>query len=225
MVKDLDDYFEKGILFPAFEALMNFEIWNNIADEFDFFETCDDSTKRLYSFIQESAITNIILSISKMLDNEKNHPTRCIDGFFKLLMDRNNSLSVIEDYNTIQLLEEYGFPKNVIESIKIENFKNFNEQFASFYTNKMKVDNIIYNKIKDIKILRDKIIVHNEVFPFKSINLDDVEPLLKFVFEIVSIYGIAYKSTGFYYSRSKVDAENAAFFIKENIEKLKLKVD
>ena len=222
-MKEIEEYFKQGLLFQFFQAKRNIIIWTKIANEVEFLNKQSKEIQELYSFLQFSATTNFVLHTVKIFDNpSKRYQTRCILSFFELIKDKVKDLpKIIEKQNTKSLLIEYKVSNKLIDSINSLDSSLFPLEFYNYFLNKYKLQ-CIQEKINDLKYTRDKVVAHNEVLEkYSGIELEIVEFLLRFVIEIISIFGQAYYSTGYDQSRLTIDAETAAYFITNNIDSLK----
>ncbi len=224
-MKELENYFTKGILDNAFQAERNLIIWKKIADEVDFLNRQSKEIQQLYSFIQLAASTNIVLYTAKLFDKPKNNPTRCILSFLELIKSKSKNLpKIVETTGTIKILKDYKSPKDLINSVEYSDTSLFPLQFYNYY--KTKYDSSeIKEKISNLKDTRDKMVAHSEVLNKQlDLELQNIEDLLSFALEIISIFGMAYYSTIYgnrEYSFLTRDADRGAYFIEDNINSLK----
>ena len=218
---EIKNYFEKGVLFETFLSKINLIIWRKILDEAVFLNTQTKETKQLYSYIQQSATVNFILHATKLFDKPNHrHPTRCISSFLKLVKDKAALFpNIVETTTTIKLLNEFNAPEELINSVNSENPTLFPLSFYNYY--KTKYDSTdIQNKINNLKETRDKKIAHNEFLKEPTdLNPKSLEDLLDFAIEIISIFRHAYYNGSIV--RINNDAERSAFFITDNINRLK----
>lgn len=226
MTEQLNDYFQKGLVFEAFQAERNILIWQHVANETDFLKTKDQPVQKLYSFIQQSAQTNFILCLGKLYDNpSKNYPTRCILSFLKMLQESSlEAVSIIETIGTKNVLVQFDCPMELIDSVDNLDFGLFPKLFATVYLARY-TDTELQKDIQILRAMRDKGVAHNEVFGDLYFPFESATRLLAFVAEIITIFGIAYHSTIWRiaeFSFLKKNAERDSFFVKSNIDGLKL---
>jgi hypothetical protein len=225
MTESINEFFQQGLVLQAFQAERNILIWQHIGDERAFLELQEKDIKDLYSFVQQSAQTNFILSLGKLFDNpDKRHPTRCILSFLKLLeADSINGIKIIETTNTIKLLKEFDSPENLISAVTDSDTSLFPKLFASHY-NHYYNDTSLQNDIKTLRLMRNKVEAHNEATTSLYFEFETATRLLDFAIELIAIFGMAYHSTIWKtdkFSFIKANAERNAFFVKSNIEALK----
>lgn len=225
MTESINDFFQQGLVVQAFQAERNIFIWKYVGDEKNFLELQENDIKDLYSYVQQSAQTNFILSLGKLFDNpDKKHPTRCILSFLKLLETESiHGIEIIETTNTIKLLHEYNSPENLISAVIDTDKSIFPKLFASHYIHRY-AETSLQNDIKNLKLMRNKVEAHNEITASLYFEFDTATRLLDFAIELIAIFGMAYHSTIWKtdkFSFIKANAERNAFFIKSNIEALK----
>jgi hypothetical protein len=228
MTEKINDFFNKGIVFECFQAERNILIWKYVADEVEFLKKQDHHIQSMYSFIQFSAQMNFILSLAKIFDNpSKKYPTRCILSFLDIIDENSQSaVEIIETTNTIRLLKENNCSLALINSVLSEDKSLFVKLFSNEYKERFK-DLNLQNDISQLKILRDKVVAHNEDVGELSLPFDVTQRLIDFTSEIISIFGMAYHSSVWQtenISFIKINAERNAYFIKNNIDILKIKV-
>lgn len=225
MTDCINDIFQQGLILQAFQAEKNILIWQYIGDSKVFLESQEKNIKQLFSFIQQSAQTNFILSLGKLFDKPNNkYPTRCILSFLKMLDTQSlERIEIIETTNTIKLLKEFNCPEQLIFSVTANDKSLFPKLFASHF-NQRYTGILLQEDIKTLKVMRDKVEAHNEATPSLYFDFDTAMRLLDFATEVITIFGMAYHSTiwktdKFSFIRS--NAKRNAFFVKANIEALK----
>lgn len=132
------EIFNSGLLIEVFQATRNILIWQHIGDEIDFLKSQKHYTKSLYSFVQQSAQTNFILSLGKLYDKPTNkYPTQCILYFMQQIkVDAHNAAEIIEKNITKKLLEEYNFPDSLIHAVNDPDKSIFPKLFSDYYLDK-----------------------------------------------------------------------------------------
>jgi hypothetical protein len=228
MTEKINDFFNKGLVVECFQAERNILIWKYIADEVEFLKKQDSYIQSMYSFIQFSAQMNFILSLGKIFDNpSKKYPTRCILSFLDIIEANSDSaVEIIETTNTIRLLKEYNCSQGLIDSVFSNDKSLFVKLFSNDYKERFK-DLSLQNDISALKLLRDKVVAHNEDIGELSLPFEVTQRLIDFTSEIISIFGMAYHSSVWKtenISFIKINAERNAYFIKNNIADLKIKV-
>ena len=218
---EIKNYFSKGILFQTFEAKRNIFIWKKIADEYNFLSRQNEEVVALYSFVQKSAWTNVVLHTAKIYDKpSKKYPTICILSFLELIKNKANAFpEIIETPSTIKTLKSFETSQTLIDAVKSLDLSSFPLEFYNYY--KAKYDSPdIQTKIDTLKFTRDKIIAHNEALQKESeTTFQIVSDLLVFAEEIISVFAMAYLDGTIY--RVELDAERNAYFITANINSLK----
>ncbi len=227
MTEEINDCFIKGLVFQTFIAERNILIWQYVGGEQIFLQQQKKYIKDLYSFTQQSAQINFILALAKVFDNpSKKYPTRCILSFLKLLQSNSSkAVQIIETSNTKRLLQENNCPDELINAVTSIDKSLFPKLLSQYYLEKYKGKNF-QNDVSILKLLRDKVVAHNEARDELNFNFDVAERLLNFAYEIISIYGMAYHNTIWKIENTsyvKKSAERDAEFIKSNIEALKKK--
>lgn len=227
MTESINDFFQQGLVLQAFQAERNILIWQYIDDESVFLESQERHIRDLYSFIQQSAQTNFILSLGKLFDKpDKNYPTRCILSFLKLLEDNSlNGVGIIETSSTIKLLKEFNSPENLISAVTNNDKSLFPKLFALHFKHRYS-DISLQKDIETLKLMRDKVEAHNEAISSSLyFEFETSRRLLDFATEIIAIFGMAYQSTIWKtdkFSFIKANAERNAFFVKANIEAIRV---
>lgn len=224
MTNEINDNYKKGLLEPTFQIERNLLIWQYITDDVLFLEKQDKSTKALYAFIQQSALVNSILYLGKLFDTKKKYLTRCIKSFLELLNKNNfTPVQIVEVTNTKRLLQDFNCPNELVLSLDSRDYSRFPNLFAQYFLDRLNEPNL-KDDIDKIKTIRDKYIAHNEVIKSQDIDMNVIKRLVEFTTELISIFGQAYHSTTWTtgkYSHLKASAETYAFFIKDNINRLK----
>ena len=223
MNNNINEYFEQGILAPAYQAERNILIWQHIADEY--LEIEKDHRRKLYSFIQQSAQTNYILSLGKLFDTpSKRYPTRCIKSFLELLKSPNLvPAEIIETTNTIRTIKDNKAPVELIDAINNKNWNKFPSIFADYYLKRYQ-ETTLQVDLEKLKTMRDKAEAHNEAIVNIYLGFHTTTALLAFALEIISIFGMAYRSEGWKINGESfvtLNAERGASFIKVCIDELK----
>lgn len=218
------EIFNRGLLIEAFQATRNILIWQHIADEVEFLKSQDNYTKSLYSFIQQSAQTNFILALGKLYDKPNKYQTLCIIYFLQQIkVDAPTASEIIETTITENLLKEYNLPSSLIQAINENDKSVFPNLFSQYYLDRYN-DTNLQQDIESLKLMRDKVVAHNEAIDSLHFEFEVADRLLKFVTEIISIFGMAYQSTSWEterFSFIKRNAERDAYFIKYSIDNLK----
>lgn len=183
------DIFTKGILIEAFKSARNILIWKYIADEKEFLEKQNVYTKKLYSFLQLSAQTNFILSLSKLFDKPTNrYDTLCILFFLQQMkMDANDAAKIIETASTERILKSYDAPDFLIDAINNPNKSVFPKLFSEYYLSQYNSDQL-QRDIASLKLLRDKSVAHNEAVEDLRFEFEVADRLLNYVTEIISVF-------------------------------------
>jgi AbiU2 len=225
MTDQINEYFEQGILGQAFQAECNILIWQHVADERQFLEKQNEEIKKLYSFIQYAAQTNYVLSLGKLFDTpSKRYPTRCILSFLELLKAPELiPPAVVETTNTIKAIKENNGPTELIDAVTAKDTTIFPRLLAKYYLEKYN-DPILQAEIKKLKLMRDKAEAHNESIESMYLGFETTTELLNFALEIISVYGMAYRSEGWKINGKSfvtVNAERSAAFVKASIDDLK----
>lgn len=218
------EVFNRGLLIEAFQATRNILIWQHVADESEFLKTQDHYIKSLYSFVQQSAQTNFILSLGKLYDKPNKYQTLCITFFLQQMKAEALTASeIVETTITESLLKEYNLPSSIIQAVKENDKSIFPILFSKYYLERYDDINL-QRDIESLKLMRDKAVAHNEALDSLQFKLEVADRLLKFVTEIISIFGMAYQSTAWEtekFSFIERDAESDANFVKQNIDNLK----
>ena len=225
MTEKINEYFTQGLVVPAFQAERNVLIWQYIAEEIEYLKSLEKHQQNLYSFIQYAAQTNFVLALGKLFDRpSKKFPTRCILSFLELLQDPHlKAVPIIETTITKKLLSQQNCPLDLIESVEKNNSKEFPILFSKHYIEKYN-DPVLLEEIEKMKIMRDKAEAHNEAIDRCFLEFTTTGKLLEFTLDIISVFGMAYHSTGWKnedYSLLRANAERDASFIKLSILDLK----
>jgi hypothetical protein len=218
------DEFKQGVLSQIHDAERNILIWQHIADEKEFLETQLEDVQQLYSFLQLAAQTNFVLSVGKLFDKPKNYPTQCILYFLTLVEKRaDKNLEIVEDSSTKMLLARYNASHFLIKAVNSEDWSQFPKHFVTYYREKYNSQQV-QDDIKQVKLMRDKVVAHNEATESIKLEFELVQRLLKFATEVVSVFGMPYHSTIWETGKISMITENAkrnAWFVKSGIQKLK----
>jgi hypothetical protein len=224
MSPEIIEIYRRGLVLEAFNATRNILIWQYIANEVTFLETQSKFTKSLYSFTQQSALTNFVLSLGKLYDRADKYSTLCITYFLNQLKTETfNASEIIETDQLKRLLREFNSPEYLIEAITANDKSEFPKLLSEHYLKRYN-ETTLQSDIDSLKTMRDKAIAHNEAIESLSLEFTTAERLLKFVTEIIAIFGLAYQSTIWgnnSFSFLRMNAEREAYFIIENINKLK----
>ncbi len=225
MAKEIADTFNKGIVIQAYEAQRNVLIWQYVADESEFLSVQSKDVKLLYHYLQQSAQTNFILSLGKLFDKPSNkYPTRCILSFLKELESLSFDVPKITEVPAIyNLLSKFNCPNYLKELVANNDSSIFLKHFAKYYLEKYSTKRV-QDDIESLKLMRDKVVAHNEEIDTLYFDLKIAERLLDFATEIISIFGMAYSSTIWVadrFSFIKANAERNALFVKVSIYDLK----
>jgi AbiU2 len=225
MTDKINDYFTQGLIAQTFQAERNILIWQYIADEAAFLKSLDEHHQKLYGFLQRSAQTNYVLALGKLFDQPSNkYPTRCILSFLSLLTDPSLSpIPIIETTSTKKLLAQQNCPIELIESVESDDSRDFPENFAKHYTEQYNEPGL-QAEIGKMKQMRDKAEAHNEEIDTLSLQFSTTSTLQKFALEIISVFGMAYHSTGWAendHSMITISAKRNAAFVELSIRDLK----
>ncbi len=222
----IKEYCKEAILFQIFHVERNVFIWKKIGDEFAFLNKQNKEIRDLYSFMQTSALTNIILHLMKVYDtpSDKNS-TRCLLSFLNLIENKKDIFpEIVETTNTIKLLNKDA-PDSLKHSVDSSDTSLFPIEFSKYYKGKYDSEEI-RKKVRHIKYFRDKVIAHNdELNSTSNMELTIVEDLSNFAMEIVGIFGMAYENGTLYgegkFQITRRDADLNTYFITHSINKLK----
>lgn len=215
-------YLELGLATQIYKAETNLLIWRSIAKKADKYELQDDTTKRLFHFLQQSARTNFILSTAKIFDSEKSrYPTRCIQSLLKLLSAKKDFPDIQNKTFTSRMIKDYGWPDKLQNAVNDPNL--FAQEFTKYCWSKYNGTDI-QEKINKVKHLRDKFIAHDEN-EAESINveLEIFSDLIEFATQILAILCSAYFSriwTINGQSQISLDSERNSSFIHKVIDNM-----
>lgn len=206
-MEKINIYFEVGLVTPAFRAQKNLLTWKEIAnakpkiDQFTYLE------KKLLGEIQKWAQTTFVLYTSKLFDNpKKNFETRNIQSFLSLI-ETTEHLKINCEWSRLSALCEELKITSLCEAIVNENEIVFKTELVRFFREKYQNDEL-QNKIKNVKHMRDKYEAHNEhLVETFLLELDDVQSLLNYTYELITVFGMAYLNT-------KYKNRNVKFFYK-----------
>lgn len=216
-MKDLVKEFRQGLVLQVYEAEKNVFIWQNIADEVDFLNTQQQDTKLLYSYMQLAAQTNFVLALGKMFDKPKNYPTKCIMYFLREVeLNAYKFSEIVKKTSIEQMLIKFGVSKELLSSLHSGDYAEFPKRYAEYYRTLYQASDM-QSDIDKVKIVRDKVVAHNEAIQTIFLDFDVIKRLLKFATEIVCVFEMAYSSTVL---ESK-NAERNAEFVKSTIKLLK----
>lgn len=215
---EIDEYIKLGLAGQIFEAEISLVVWDKIAGQVDKYDKQDNTTKKLFSYIQRSSGTNYILSTAKIFDTPKNkYPTKCLQSFFNLVDKKSDFPNIVNEGSLISMLKAFNCSETLISKVSGSNPKEFAKEFCSYYRHKYNSAEI-QNAIEEIKFSRDKFIAHNEAIKTNGrVEIKTVRTLLDFATEVVSVFSFA-----FFNSRwtIKVHAEDNAYFIEWALGKL-----
>lgn len=225
MTEQITDYYTKGILAQAFQAERNILIWQNIGEESEFLKTKDEYVQKMYIYIQQSAQTNFVLALGKLFDKpNKKFETRCILSFLNLLKSLDfEPIKIIETTNTKKALEDNNCPRALVDAVDSDDPRLFPGLFAEYYLNKYE-ETTLQTNIDTMKVMRDKAEAHNEVTGTLALDFETTSKLLAFALEIISIFGMAYRSEIYHIGGKSfvtINAERDIGFIKVMIGRLK----
>jgi hypothetical protein len=198
-MENVQEYIEKGIIAEAFQAQMNLRIWNEIGSNVKGLSKLDKDKQQLFSYLQRSAQSQMVLRTARIYDVQKKYPTRCLDSLFKLVegmdltnMSINNPRALKEYLERLSCRDQF-FP--VKDSVS-----DFLLPFIDYCRTEI-LGKTYEREIALIKLLRDKYIAHNEAIeetttfdPNIIKTLSDVAVAISIVIErcliVDSIYDI-----------------------------------
>lgn len=212
-MEELDDIFKKGVVKDLFHAQRHLDIWLLIGEEYSFLNGQDQVTKSLYGYIQSSALDQLILSLSKLLEKyHKPNKTRCLLRFLDLWRE-----NILRCDIHVKYLREYLVENKLPISLQINlNSHELLLQIISHFQNV--VENDPDNHIYLLKRFRDKFVVHNEVYDSISLSHDSITYMMDVVYKVTLLWQLV-RSDAHY--NIKDDAYRGAYFVVESIGKLK----
>ena len=149
IIYEINDLLQQGIISHSYYAEYNSFVWKNVANEIEFLYEQDECVQKAFGFIQRSAQTNFILSLAKVYDKpSKNNPTKCFERFIEVVKKNCNKLDSIQlTKMTIELLEKYDCPTELIEAIRSQDSPKFFLLFCDYYKSKYQFSeyDIYYN--------------------------------------------------------------------------------
>ncbi len=216
--------FKHGVLLQIHDAERNIIIWKSIAKESKFLKTQSEDVQQLYSYLQLASQTNFVLAVGKLFDKPKKYPTKCILYFLKQVeINTFEKIEIVEKNSTKKLLAQYKVSQYLFNSVGSEDYSDFPRQFVKYYLDRYN-SHQIQSDIDQVKLMRDKVIAHNETLYSVRLEFEVVYRLLKFASEIVSIFGMAYHSTIWENENTSLitlNAQRNAWFVESSIQKLK----
>jgi hypothetical protein len=170
----------------------------------------NENYNELFSVIQRSFMTEILLAVSRVYDRPSNkYPTRCLAGLINYLAIAKNDLPSIRE--PIQLrfaLESMNAPTTLVDTITMEP-SEFAPSLAVYFQDLLNDPSIIV-ALERVKYYRDKFLAHNEdadMVPFPSMS--SLNKLINIAKNIVGALGWAYFSTAYVIDGRYILSEDA----------------
>jgi hypothetical protein len=222
MIKDLDKFILKGIVTDLFKAERALSVVRAIGKHSKSINEHETSIKATLSYFQNVSLNEFVLSLARIYDKPSRNKTRCLEVLIgELRVDPTSFPKIIETHKTIEHLQYFKMPPNLVTLLKNEENSKFTHSLGDVFYNDFL--NLI-NQRKIIKDWRDKILAHNDQNnKVENIKLNNTETLLEFAWKVITIVGWAYLSTAYGImgdNSLKRDAQIQAFHLNRTIEKL-----
>jgi hypothetical protein len=183
--------------------------------------------KQVLILLQQFSFHEAILSLSRIYDTpSKKYQNRCILRLIGLLKESgDNALPITETYQTLEQMRYFRIPEIVEKYLLLNDHIQFTK-YLSWHFEFEFIQHDFQNSINELKIIRDKILAHNEVgAEINEIKWTTFEDLINFVRMVIGIVGWAYLSTAYMHQGKhslSEDAEREKYIIRNILKELKL---
>ncbi|MDO9553311.1 hypothetical protein [Rhodonellum sp.] len=157
---ELKSFFEEGLANDLFMAQRHYFIFRTIGEHAHLINKFKDSNKaKNLAYLQSASENMVILSLSKIYDAQSKNKKYLVRSLQSLLHSEAflsgefpYELDYLDSFNELQKISGIPFQGNIIKS----------QEDLFEYLKSILDTELIKSKINDLKIIRDKYIVHNE---------------------------------------------------------------
>lgn len=180
---DLKDALEEGIIGDLFKSQRYYFIFRSIGEHYEFLKKAEKTSEAsMLGFLQTSSHDLCILHLAKIFDNAgKKYKTRSLKGILKECLNYETSEIINLEYPDFLdvLQKKVNLPLPSTNAFTNQDLKNYLIQIIDL--------DIIQDKVKNLKMIRDKFIAHNE-YLIENPSLNTFWNELRFLQDIVSLY-------------------------------------
>lgn len=173
--------------------------------------------------LYELSYTEMVLALCRIYDAPSNkYPTRCLNQIYKVIQSADYNLEIPHRKEVLLQAPFFELPKNIIDLLRESSNKDFNKRAVNYFKGE-EINNPLAKALEDLKIIRDKLLAHNEDISIDTlIQYDDIELLLKHAQNAISFFSLGYcgihlKSSGRFYLNSSARKWRYSFkqFLKQ----------
>jgi len=181
-VSKLHDIQLNGLAHDLMHAKRHIQLFNAIKNNWDKIDLLSSEDNQWISFLKLTSVQQAVLYISKLYDSSgerKGYKIRCIRDLLKEIntqkLETAISLDVI--WNKFQIKNNIAFDLlGELETIKSDNFLASIQGYLDKEFDKSISDEFV---LKRLKIIRNKIVAHNEIVTHDTkIEIDEIEHLV-----------------------------------------------
>lgn len=145
------------------------------------------------NILYDLSYTEMVLALCRIYDTPRNkYPTRCLKQIYKVFKDADYNLDIPHKDEVLLQSPFFELPENIIELLRKCGNKDFNKR-AVFYFECDEINEPLATALDTLKIIRDKLLAHNEDVPIDtSIRYYDIELLLKHAQNAISFFCLGY---------------------------------
>lgn len=223
VIHEFDDLVKNGLVADIFKAEQAFHVMKAVGESAERVNNNSKKFGELFGTIQNAFQSEALLGLSRLFDRpSQTYPTRCIEGLLDYLVEHKDEFSdVREKPNVKKLLKELKINVNVIHAV--DEREQFIIALSEHFLQRIKEPEV-QKSVQKLKLLRDKVIAHNEVVhDVKGPTWGEFSALLNIAKELVGILGWAYMSTSYMYEDEYIldsDAQRSSRAMKRLITKL-----
>lgn len=199
MKRELKDILDNGLVPDMYKAERAIHVNKRIRANANYINESKASSRTLFVYIQTLSFNEAVLALSRIYDNpDKRYPTRCILKVIELLKDKSKETPIVnQTYQTIKLLKHHSFPDILIEDIESQNYESFANRLSLILESDYH-DVKLQESLKELRIIRDKVLAHNEaISKLKQIEWSSFDHLVEFAQKVIGLLGWAYFNTAY----------------------------
>lgn len=145
------------------------------------------------NILYDLSYTEMILALCRIYDTASNkYPTRCLKQIYKVIKEADYDLDIPNKDDVLLQSPFFELPENIIELLRKSSNKDFSKRAVDYFECE-EINEPLARAFYNLKIIRDKLLAHNEDVPVDTlIRYNDIELLLKHAQNAISFFCLGY---------------------------------
>jgi hypothetical protein len=144
------------------------------------------------NILYDLSYTEMVLAICRIYDTPKRYQTACLKQIYKVIKAADYNLDIPHKDEVLLQSPFFELPENIIELLRKSDNKDFNKRAVAYFEYN-EINEPLAKALDNVKIIRNKLLAHNEDVPVDTlIHYDDIKLLLKHAQNAISFFCLGY---------------------------------